>query len=293
MRSPVASINAIAAIRASTAKQGTDGDSPEAQKEQIIRYAASRGVIIKKVFTFLESASKEEQPMQEAIDYCKDPKNNIQQFIIKSIDRFTRGGSYSYDYLKTQLDICGVDLVDIYGVIGSQKINTLDHYGFKYKWSVFSPTKKAELLEAERAKDEMRDIMSRMIGAEIRYTQLGYWMRNSPYGYMSEKVETPHGKRVILKSHPVEGKHIKRMFELKARGTLNDHQIAEEVNKMGFKTRVELIRSKQDRTQVVKERAAKSYPLKISVVMFKTLFMQALIKKSGRTINRYDATSMG
>ncbi len=33
------------------------------------------------------------------------------------------------------------------------------------------------MLEAERAKDEMRDIMSRMIGAEIRYSRLGYWVR--------------------------------------------------------------------------------------------------------------------
>ena len=38
-----------------------------------------------------------------------------------------------------------------------------------------------ELLEAERAKDELRDIMSRLISAEIRYTQMGYWMRRAPY----------------------------------------------------------------------------------------------------------------
>lgn len=84
--------NAVAAIRVSTTKQGTDGDSPGAQKEQLDRYAASRDITIKKYFTFLESASKEQQPMQEAVDYCKDPKNEIDLFIIKSIDRFTRGG---------------------------------------------------------------------------------------------------------------------------------------------------------------------------------------------------------
>lgn len=46
-----------------------------------------------------------------------------------------------------------------------------DHLGFEYKWSVYSPVKKSEILEAERSKDELRDIMSRMIGAEIRYTR--------------------------------------------------------------------------------------------------------------------------
>ena len=92
--------NAVGAIRVSSVKQGIEGDSPEAQREQIERFATSKGFTIKKFFVFLESASKEQQPMQEAIDYCKDPKNKIGHFIIKSIDRFTRGGSLSYDLLK-------------------------------------------------------------------------------------------------------------------------------------------------------------------------------------------------
>ena len=179
---------AVGAIRVSTEKQGRDGDSPDAQKEQIDRYGDSRSMPIRKFFAFLESGSKVKQPMQEAIDYCKDPKNQIKYFIIKSIDRFTRGGSRTYEDLKEQLDACGVSLIDVYGVISSEKVNTLDHLGFAYKWSEYSPSKKTKILEAERAKDELRDIMSRMIGAEIRYTQVGYWMRRPPLGYMSEKV---------------------------------------------------------------------------------------------------------
>ncbi len=71
---------AVAAIRVSTTKQGTDGDSPEAQKEQIERFAENRGITIKKFFVFLESASKDQQPMQEAVDYCKNPKNKSTLF---------------------------------------------------------------------------------------------------------------------------------------------------------------------------------------------------------------------
>ena len=96
--------NAVAAIRVSSVKQGVQGDSPEAQKEQIEQFAQSHNYKITKIFTFLESASKEQQPIQEAIDYCKNRKNNIQVFIIKSIDRFTRGGSYFYEELKMQLE---------------------------------------------------------------------------------------------------------------------------------------------------------------------------------------------
>lgn len=254
--------NAVAAIRVSTTKQGTDGDSPEAQKEQADRYAENKGITIKKYFTFLESASKEQQPMQEAIDYCKDPKNKIDLFIIKSIDRFTRGGSDFYGPLKKQLEQCNVDLVDIYGVISTQKVNTLDHLGFQYRWSIYSPSKKSEILEAERAQDELRDIMSRIIGAEIRYTQLGYYMRQAPYGLKSEKIETTHGKRCILVPEPSEAPYITKMFELRERGTLSDQQIVDEVNKMGYRTRKYYVRDKHDRTRIIDQKGGKPLNVK-------------------------------
>lgn len=227
--------NAVGAIRVSTAKQGAEGDSPEAQREQIERFAASKGLRIKKFFVFLESASKEQQPMQEAVDYCKDTKNGVDCFIIKSIDRFTRGGSLSYDLLKTQLEAAKVKLVDIYGIISSSEINTLEHLGVEYNWSVYSPSKKSEILEAERSKDELRDIMTRMIGAEVRYTRLGYWMRMPPYGFMSRRVDTPNGKRTILVPHPEESKHIIAMFELRATGQYTDEEIVQKINDMGYR----------------------------------------------------------
>ncbi len=243
--------NAVAAIRISSLKQGLQGDSPDAQKEQIEQFAKSHNLNIKKFFFLMESASKDEQPMQEVVNYCKDPKNGIQLFIIKSIDRFTRGGSYFYDHLKMQLTQYGVKLVDIYGIIGNQEVNTLEHLGVEFSWSVYSPTKKSEILEAERAKDEIRDILSRMIGAEIRYVRMGYRIAIAPFGYENVKIETVHGKRVSLKPNPEEAPWIKRMFDLRVRGTMTDQQIVDEINKMGFKSRKRHKRNPQDRTQVV------------------------------------------
>ena len=254
--------NAVVAIRVSSVKQGVQGDSPEAQKEQLDQFAKSHNINIKKYFVFLESASKEEQPVQEAIDYCKSPKNDIQVFIIKSIDRFTRGGSYFYEELKMQLEENGVQLVDIYGVIGTQQVNTLEHLGVSFDWSVYSPTKKSEMLEAERAKDEMRDIMSRMIGAEIRYSRMGYWVRNAPFGFMNGKVETPNGRRTILKPHPVESVWIIKMFELRCRGTLSNYQIVDEINNLGFKTRKMFFRDPHDQTVILKEKGGNQLNIK-------------------------------
>ncbi len=243
--------NAVGAIRVSSTRQGTEGDSPEAQKEQIERFAAKKGLEIKKFFVFLESASKEQQPMQEAVDYCKDPKNTVNHFIIKSIDRFTRGGSLPYDLLKTQLEAAKVKLIDIYGIIGFDQVNTLEHLDTEYKWSIYSPSKKSEILEAERSKDELRDIMTRMVGAEIRYTRLGYWMRRPPYGYVSERIETLHGKRTILLPHPEESQFIKEIFRLRSLGHYTDQEIARKLNEMGYQGR-------QKRSSL-----SKKYPLTI------------------------------
>lgn len=254
--------NAVAAIRVSSTKQGTEGDSPEAQREQIERFAANRNIQVKKIFLFLESASKEQQPMQEAIDYCKDPKHGIQLFIVKSIDRFTRGGSYSYSNLKRQLEDCNVHLMDIYGIIGSQKVNTLEHLGVSYGWSVYDPTKNSEILEAERASDEKRDIMSRMIGAEIRYTRLGYWNRQAPLGYINRKVETIHGKRTILEPHPIESQWITTMFELRNRGNISDHQIARTLNNLGFRTRIVYKRDKNNPMRIISKRGGRKLTAK-------------------------------
>jgi hypothetical protein len=246
----VIALNAVAAIRVSTIKQGINGDSPEDQQNQIEQYAAARGIKITKYFVFLESASKELQPMQEVVDYCKDPKNNIQQFMIKSIDRLTRGGSEFYNTLKNQLDDCNVALVDIYGIISSQKINTLEHLGVKYKWSEYSPTKKAEILEAERAKDEVRDIQTRMIGAQIRYARMGYWVRRPLHGFDNGHIETREGKRCVLEPNEQSPLVIK-MFELRARNTMDDIEIVNLINTLGFRTKERLVRDKADRTKIV------------------------------------------
>ena len=113
---------------------------------------------------------------------------------IKSIDRFTRGGGDYYSPLKRQLTKLGIALEDMYGVIGKQQINTLEHTGFKYYWSEFNPTQKSEYLEAERAKDEMR----------------------AAHVYINP-------------------------------------QIADELNSMGFRSRVTIVRDKYDRTKIKRQ----------------------------------------
>ena len=135
---------------------------------------------------------------------------------------------------KSQLEASGVQLIDIYGIIGSNQINTLEHLGVEYKWSIYSPSKKSEILEAECSKDELCNIMTRLISSQIQYACLGYWVRMAPYGYMNQKVDTPHGKRTILIPHPTESKHIIEIFKLRATGQYTDQEITAKINAMGY-----------------------------------------------------------
>ena len=48
--------------------------------------------------------------MQKVIDACKDKGKGIQVVLIKSIDRFTRGGGDYYSPLKKQLTTMGIAL---------------------------------------------------------------------------------------------------------------------------------------------------------------------------------------
>lgn len=56
-------------MRISSDRQGLEGDSIEHQKDQIDQYTAIRQIAIKKYFNIIESASREQQQVQEAIKF--------------------------------------------------------------------------------------------------------------------------------------------------------------------------------------------------------------------------------
>ena len=262
-------VHAIAVKRVSSDKQGLAGDSNDDQEQQILGRVQqlsnqlSIEIVIKKWFEFTESASGELelQPIVKAIEYCKDKK--IRYLFIKSIDRMTRAGSAIYGLLKTQLAKYGVDVIDVYGVISQQRINTLEHLGIKYKWSEYSPSFITELLEAERAKSEVRDILTRLISAEIRYVRSGYRVRPAPMGFINQKVDTAEqGRRVTLSPHPEEAEWFIQMFELAGQGNLSDLEVVDGVNAIGFKSRVQKLHDKNDKTKVIGFRGGKPLTVK-------------------------------
>ncbi|MCA9324530.1 recombinase family protein [Candidatus Saccharibacteria bacterium] len=78
-------------------------------------------------------------------------------------------------------------------------------------------------------------------------------MRQAPYGYKSEKIDTQHGKRNVLIPHPEESKYIDQIFTLRAENYLTDQQIVDKLNERGFRTRTRNYRDKLNRTKIVKQ----------------------------------------
>jgi site-specific DNA recombinase len=272
MANEVKIIYAAASLRTSSTKQETEGDSHKQQKEQILRRIEQESIrtgcriVIKPEawFKFSASASGEmiTQPILEALEYCKNPKNKIKYFFIRSIDRGTRGGGGIYSQLKAEFAKYGVQLLDSYGIIGSTVINTLEDYGFKYRWSEFNPTNTNELIVAEGAKDEVRGILTRLIGAEIRYTKMGYTMGPAPIGYSMIKEDTENGQRKILYAHPEESQWIIRGYELRIQGNVSDVKIVSELNAMGYKSRKIRIYDPFDRKRIIGYKGQKPLTLK-------------------------------
>ncbi len=225
-----------------------DSVNPEIQEQKIKYLAEELGkkkltkVKIVHYLDLAESATGGKQPLQQAIDWIanynpKNPLKKITYLLFMDFKRQGRSGVLFYADLKRQLAKLGVSPLDSTGIISEEKRNTLESFGVKYSWSEYQPTEKSEYLAAEEARDNFRDIMTQLIGAEINYARLGYIIRNSLFGFQNEKVDTPHGKRVVLKPHPIEYPWMVTIFERLLEGRKTDDEIIAEVNLMGFTTR--------------------------------------------------------
>ncbi len=269
---------AVILVRASSPKQASDGDALEHQLYQCRHYIKKQGWQEAKVFSLIESGALEEREFfQEALNYAIDRKNSIDYLVFKNISRFTRGGSVDYLQWKAMLEKNGVEIKDIYNTIG-EKINTLDHLDEEYSWSVYSSSETAEIEAAEQAKADRRNILTQTIGAEIIYTRQGYYPRTPPYGYKTHKIETENGKRTILIEIPEESFYVKKVFKMKSQG-FNLPEIADEINKLGYRSRIRNRRDKRTKKPVGKIGGNSATANRVSEILNRTIYAGVICEK--------------
>ncbi len=219
--------------------QQLKGGSLENQ-EMAGRFLAERqGWIVDKVFRKPHSATTTERDdIEEIIAYAKSRKKAgvvISKYIFKSIDRFTRMGAPEYWPLKDKLEREGIVLADTTGII-QPKRNSLEHLGgnHEYWWSMSSPSETAEMLAAHQGRQEVRDILTRLVGAEMKLVQEGYAVRRAPDGLKNSSVLVD-GKKKIIREPSDRAHFLQKAFEMRANGG-DDAKIVGLLNAMGYKT---------------------------------------------------------
>lgn len=247
---------AIAHPRVSSKKQSQEGESLEVQERLAADLAERHGWELVKVFPESFSGWKTgREVFNHILAYLDAHPGDIRYYIFKSIDRFTRGGTESYDSMKGELTKRGVQMVDITGMIQPTK-NTLEDVGFEYAWSRTSPSEITEAVVATTSKHEINVIQTRMIGQEIRLTQRGFKVRRAQDGFLNQKAYDEGKKRTIMKDDPERAKYYVAMFELRAAGQLTDKEIVDRINAMGFRTR-EFNRWNSDHSKLIGKRGNK------------------------------------
>lgn len=96
--------NTVNTYRVSSNKQFLVGNSLEEQQTicKAVNERENHNVV--KEFKLVETgADKDREDFEEVLEFCKDPKNKVEVLVIKSVDRFTRGGDVVYGLLKSQL----------------------------------------------------------------------------------------------------------------------------------------------------------------------------------------------
>lgn len=227
----------VALLRVSTDKQYQQGESIDNQRRKV-EFAARRDRIdIVRFFVEHFSGRKSDRRILDDLFEFLGANRDIGVVLVGDIDRFTRGGTEVYLSLKRRLRGLDVQLIDTTGIIQPER-NRLEHLGVEYSWAMDSPSHYAEVFMAEKARAEASDILTRTIGRQIELTRQGYQVRPANYGYRNVRISDEEGKRkTILEPDPEESVFIRRIFELRAEGTVSDEQIAQHLNAMGYRSR--------------------------------------------------------
>ena len=247
--------------------QQLKGGSLEDQEAASRMEAEQKGWVVDYVFRKPHSATTTERDdFEDVITYIIKRRKEgvrISKYICKTIDRFTRMGAIEYIALKTRLEDLGVDLVDTTGII-QPKRNSLEHLGdYKYWWSMSSPSEGGELLAAHESRQEVKKILTRLIGAEIKLVQDGYAVRRAPDGLKNREVVVDGKDKIIREADPKKAEFFKKMFYLLANG-MDYPEVVQHLNATGFRTQVyrRWDRSDSEHPKIVGQKGGKPLTVK-------------------------------
>lgn len=244
-------------VRVSTTKGAKESEGPNWQLKRGLAFAeqtfdATQAEVL--IVNEIWSGRDEQRPgLDQAFDLAQ--QHNIPHALFFDIDRFTRAGAMHYELQKRKFAAIGCTIHDVKGII-QPATNSLTGTGgsfgddFQYEWSVFSTSEKAEIMEAQMAKDEARKILGRTVPAQIQNAQAGRTNRMAPYGFRNIKIVDASGKPQPSKQiDEGEAFFVRKIYEGLAVGK-DIRALCDEINALGFRTRTRR-RWNADYSQVV------------------------------------------
>ena len=228
--------NCIIYCRVSSSKQAQQGESLEVQEKICLGIADNLKLSVLNIFKEQFSGRKDDRPVMEDIfSYLKRNPKKVDVLIVRAIDRITRNGTSGYDNLTNRLADYNVRVVDSSGIIQPSK-NTLEHLGVEYDWSRVRPSEITEMVMAQQGKNEVNQILTRTIGAEIALVREGYHVGAPKEGFINGRMTVGGKKKSIQTADPKYAHYFIKMFELRALGTKTDQEIVDYVNAMGYRS---------------------------------------------------------
>lgn len=255
----------LASARISTAKQIT-GESLDEQVAAIKKYTLQMGLTILpkgEVAIEVYSGAKRRPVYEEHLKFIKENPGMVGYYVIRYIDRFTRGGVGEYNLMKQELADLGVSLVDTYGIIQpTTNMPEMADLGFSYSWSEESPSEMTETMMAIQGEQERKTILKRTIPKQIRYTQRGYHIGAYDDGYKGKRVHEGDQIRYIQVEDKERSPFIKKIYELRAESKLSDNEIVEYLNEtMGYTSPLKNKWNKE-KTSIIGRRGGKKLSVK-------------------------------
>jgi hypothetical protein len=95
---------------------------------------------------------------------------------------------------------------------------------------------------AQQSKNEVSQILTRMIGAEINLVRDGYKVRQENDGYINQKVYIDGKKKTIQKPDPERAHFFVKMFEMSINHT--DKEVVDYINAIGYRSKTQKVWSK-------------------------------------------------
>jgi site-specific DNA recombinase len=231
----------LASARISSQQQMA-GESLDDQVRAIKNAAQNRGLQILpdgEVETEVVTGTKRRPVYEQHIQYIKENPGKVGYYLIRYIDRFTRGGASVYSDLKKELSDLGVMLIDTNGIIQeSRNMPELAELGFEYEWARESPSDMTEVMLATTAKQERDTILKRTIPKQIAYTQKGFQIGRPDDGFVNHRTQVGPQIRFVQIPDPERAIFIRKIFELRAENKHSDQEILRILNEdMGYRSK--------------------------------------------------------